>query len=118
MPGRGSEHHVQVQQLDAAGRRQDPRAVRAPRRVGDVPRPAAPDHGGGERQAHLLEGIVGGDGRGHGAELGVGFDPETLGGAGKAHRGEQPCCWRPQRGLPERSVAVLKAWMFEHFLKP
>jgi hypothetical protein len=41
-----------------------------------------------------------------------------LGGAGKAHRGEQPCCWRPQRGLPERSVAVLKAWMFEHFLKP
>jgi hypothetical protein len=36
----------------------------------------------------------------------------------KARRGEQPCCWRPQRGLPERSVAVLKAWMFEHFLKP
>ncbi|XP_062217302.1 homeobox protein ATH1-like [Phragmites australis] len=31
--------------------------------------------------------------------------------------GEQQC-WRPQRGLPEKSVAVLKAWMFENFLKP
>ncbi|EES04785.1 homeobox protein ATH1 [Sorghum bicolor] len=27
-------------------------------------------------------------------------------------------CWRPQRGLPEKSVAVLKAWMFENFLHP
>ncbi|KAK4780520.1 hypothetical protein SAY87_016626 [Trapa incisa] len=26
--------------------------------------------------------------------------------------------WRPQRGLPEQSVAVLKAWLFEHFLHP
>ncbi|XP_062227656.1 homeobox protein ATH1-like [Phragmites australis] len=26
--------------------------------------------------------------------------------------------WRPQRGLPEKSVAVLKAWMFENFLRP
>ncbi|XP_057977080.1 homeobox protein BEL1 homolog [Malania oleifera] len=26
--------------------------------------------------------------------------------------------WRPQRGLPERSVAVLRAWLFEHFLDP
>ncbi|KAG6496310.1 homeobox protein BEL1 homolog [Zingiber officinale] len=26
--------------------------------------------------------------------------------------------WRPQRGLPERSVAVLRAWLFEHFLHP
>ncbi|BBH07562.1 BEL1-like homeodomain 1 protein [Prunus dulcis] len=24
--------------------------------------------------------------------------------------------WRPQRGLPERSVSVLRAWLFEHFL--
>eukprot|EP00250_Pteridium_aquilinum_P008803 c18218_g2_i1 orf=1-1572(-) len=23
--------------------------------------------------------------------------------------------WRPQRGLPERSVSVLRAWLFEHF---
>ncbi|KAF7845443.1 BEL1-like homeodomain protein 9 [Senna tora] len=26
--------------------------------------------------------------------------------------------WRPQRGLPERAVTVLKAWLFEHFLHP
>ncbi|GAA0161013.1 homeodomain transcription factor [Lithospermum erythrorhizon] len=26
--------------------------------------------------------------------------------------------WRPQRGLPERSVCVLRAWLFEHFLHP
>uniref|UniRef100_A0A5B6ZP99 Putative BEL1-like homeodomain protein 7 n=1 Tax=Davidia involucrata TaxID=16924 RepID=A0A5B6ZP99_DAVIN len=26
--------------------------------------------------------------------------------------------WRPQRGLPENSVSILRAWMFEHFLHP
>ncbi|XP_021831552.1 BEL1-like homeodomain protein 3 [Prunus avium] len=26
--------------------------------------------------------------------------------------------WRPQRGLPESSVAILRAWLFEHFLLP
>ncbi|KAF8406386.1 hypothetical protein HHK36_008473 [Tetracentron sinense] len=26
--------------------------------------------------------------------------------------------WRPQRGLPERSVNILRAWLFEHFLYP
>ncbi|KAL4188572.1 hypothetical protein AMTRI_Chr08g202850 [Amborella trichopoda] len=32
---------------------------------------------------------------------------------------EQPQhVWRPQRGLPERAVAVLRAWLFEHFLHP
>ncbi|KAG9453073.1 hypothetical protein H6P81_005977 [Aristolochia fimbriata] len=31
---------------------------------------------------------------------------------------EQPHIWRPQRGLPERTVAVLRAWLFEHFLHP
>ncbi|KAK1394354.1 hypothetical protein POM88_013410 [Heracleum sosnowskyi] len=25
---------------------------------------------------------------------------------------------RPQRGLPERAVAVLRAWLFDHFLHP
>ncbi|XP_072961539.1 BEL1-like homeodomain protein 9 [Typha angustifolia] len=30
----------------------------------------------------------------------------------------QPHIWRPQRGLPERAVAVLRAWLFEHFLHP
>ncbi|XP_068636073.1 BEL1-like homeodomain protein 9 [Aristolochia californica] len=31
---------------------------------------------------------------------------------------EQQHIWRPQRGLPERAVAVLRAWLFEHFLHP
>ncbi|XP_064959973.1 BEL1-like homeodomain protein 4 [Musa acuminata AAA Group] len=26
--------------------------------------------------------------------------------------------WRPQRGLPERSVNILRGWLFEHFLHP
>ncbi|KAF5751687.1 hypothetical protein HS088_TW02G00704 [Tripterygium wilfordii] len=26
--------------------------------------------------------------------------------------------WRPRRGLPERAVSVLRAWLFEHFLHP
>ncbi|CAA7402856.1 unnamed protein product [Spirodela intermedia] len=26
--------------------------------------------------------------------------------------------WRPQRGLPEKSVAVLRGWMFQNFLHP
>ncbi|KAK8683610.1 hypothetical protein V6N13_039664 [Hibiscus sabdariffa] len=26
--------------------------------------------------------------------------------------------WRPQRGLPEPAVAILRAWLFEHFLHP
>lgn len=26
--------------------------------------------------------------------------------------------WRPQRGLPESSVLILRAWLFEHFLHP
>ena len=30
----------------------------------------------------------------------------------------QPRVWRPQRGLPECAVAVLRAWLFEHFLHP
>lgn len=37
--------------------------------------------------------------------------------AQQLRRTEQQC-WRPQRGLPEKSVAVLKAWMFENFLHP
>ncbi|RAL46752.1 hypothetical protein DM860_005031 [Cuscuta australis] len=27
-------------------------------------------------------------------------------------------CWRPQRGLPERSVNILRSWLFQHFLHP
>ncbi|GAB2267707.1 hypothetical protein Dimus_002690 [Dionaea muscipula] len=26
--------------------------------------------------------------------------------------------WRPQRGLPESAVSILRAWLFEHFLHP
>lgn len=26
--------------------------------------------------------------------------------------------WRPQRGLPERAVTVLRSWLFDHFLHP
>ncbi|KAK4432336.1 BEL1-like homeodomain protein 9 [Sesamum alatum] len=34
-----------------------------------------------------------------------------------AYNDHQPV-WRPQRGLPEHAVAVLRAWLFEHFLHP
>ncbi|GFY86132.1 BEL1-like homeodomain 4 [Actinidia rufa] len=34
------------------------------------------------------------------------------------HLGAEVEAWRPQRGLPERSVGVLRAWLFEHFLNP
>ncbi|KAL9322749.1 hypothetical protein ACSQ67_010802 [Phaseolus vulgaris] len=34
------------------------------------------------------------------------------------HLDPQQHVWRPQRGLPERAVAILKAWLFEHFLHP
>ncbi|XP_076919392.1 BEL1-like homeodomain protein 2 [Bidens hawaiensis] len=30
----------------------------------------------------------------------------------------EPESWRPQRGLPERSASILRAWLFEHFLNP
>ncbi|KAE8667399.1 BEL1-like homeodomain protein 7 [Hibiscus syriacus] len=30
----------------------------------------------------------------------------------------QQHAWRPQRGLPESSVSILRAWLFEHFLNP
>lgn len=26
--------------------------------------------------------------------------------------------WRPQRGLPERAVSFLRAWLYDHFLHP
>lgn len=31
---------------------------------------------------------------------------------------QQQHIWRPQRGLPERAVTVLRAWLFDHFLHP
>ncbi|KAL3639491.1 BEL1-like homeodomain protein [Castilleja foliolosa] len=49
-------------------------------------------------------GKVSSSGYGHGLFHGSGFiDPPV---------------WRPQRGLPEHAVAVLRSWLFEHFLHP
>lgn len=39
------------------------------------------------------------------------------GGAAGFFTSPQPV-WRPQRGLPERAIAVLKTWLFDHFLHP
>ncbi|XP_077210708.1 homeobox protein ATH1-like isoform X2 [Tasmannia lanceolata] len=33
-------------------------------------------------------------------------------------RRNDPQSWKPQRGLPEKSVSVLRAWMFQNFLHP
>lgn len=35
----------------------------------------------------------------------------------RTKRAEQSC-WRSQRGLPEKSVSVLRKWMFQNFLCP
>lgn len=40
------------------------------------------------------------------------------GGAGVGFFEAQQHVWRPQRGLPERAVAILRAWLFDHFLHP
>ncbi|XP_010689104.2 BEL1-like homeodomain protein 8 [Beta vulgaris subsp. vulgaris] len=37
---------------------------------------------------------------------------------GTGHVGHQSHVWRPQRGLPERAVSILRAWLFDHFLHP
>lgn len=46
------------------------------------------------------------------------FDKQKSGGANMGFFEPQQPVWRPQRGLPERAVAVLRAWLFEHFLHP
>ncbi|KAK9061557.1 hypothetical protein SSX86_018739 [Deinandra increscens subsp. villosa] len=40
------------------------------------------------------------------------------GGGGSGFFGPHQQVWRPQRGLPERAIAVLKTWLFDHFLHP
>ncbi|VFQ92794.1 unnamed protein product [Cuscuta campestris] len=40
------------------------------------------------------------------------------GGSSMGFLDHQPHVWRPQRGLPERAVSVLRAWLFDHFLHP
>lgn len=47
-----------------------------------------------------------------------GFQKHKSGGANVGFLEPQQHIWRPQRGLPERSVAILRAWLFEHFLHP
>ncbi|CAH9094527.1 unnamed protein product [Cuscuta europaea] len=39
-------------------------------------------------------------------------------GSSMGYLDSQPHIWRPQRGLPERAVSVLRAWLFDHFLHP
>ncbi|EEF32952.1 BEL1-like homeodomain protein 4 [Ricinus communis] len=46
------------------------------------------------------------------------FHRHKSGGANVGIFEPQQHVWRPQRGLPERSVAILRAWLFEHFLHP
>ncbi|KAA8544083.1 hypothetical protein F0562_021740 [Nyssa sinensis] len=46
------------------------------------------------------------------------FQKHKSGGGNLGFFEPQQHIWRPQRGLPERSVAVLRAWLFEHFLHP
>ncbi|KAK7262281.1 hypothetical protein RJT34_29847 [Clitoria ternatea] len=46
------------------------------------------------------------------------FQKNKSGGANMDFLEPQQHVWRPQRGLPERSVAILKSWLFEHFLHP
>ncbi|PHT37623.1 BEL1-like homeodomain protein 9 [Capsicum baccatum] len=46
---------------------------------------------------------------------------ERVGISGKGmycQKQETQPVWRPQRGLPERAVTVLRAWLFDHFLHP
>ncbi|KAJ9555507.1 hypothetical protein OSB04_010121 [Centaurea solstitialis] len=43
---------------------------------------------------------------------------QRQGKSGGGFFGSQQPVWRPQRGLPERAVSVLKAWLFDHFLHP
>ncbi|KAK4356362.1 hypothetical protein RND71_025333 [Anisodus tanguticus] len=43
---------------------------------------------------------------------------QKSGGPGVVFFESQQHVWRPQRGLPERAVAILRAWLFDHFLHP
>ncbi|GER54392.1 BEL1-like homeodomain protein [Striga asiatica] len=54
-------------------------------------------------------------------------ETQRLENSGKVSYGQQrsfgsgfmdPPMWRPQRGLPEHAVTVLRSWLFEHFLHP
>lgn len=46
------------------------------------------------------------------------FQKNNSGGPNAGYLEPQEHIWRPQRGLPERAVVILRAWLFEHFLHP
>lgn len=46
------------------------------------------------------------------------FHKHKSSGGNMGFLGPQQHIWRPQRGLPEHAVAILRAWLFEHFLHP
>ncbi|KAK8489063.1 hypothetical protein V6N11_009240 [Hibiscus sabdariffa] len=46
------------------------------------------------------------------------YGVQKSGGVNMSFLEPQQQGWRPQRGLPERAVAILRAWLFEHFLHP
>ncbi|KAJ6691535.1 BEL1-LIKE HOMEODOMAIN PROTEIN 8 [Salix purpurea] len=46
------------------------------------------------------------------------FQKSNSGGSNVGSLEHQEHIWRPQRGLPERAVVILRAWLFEHFLHP
>ncbi|KAG4206850.1 hypothetical protein ERO13_A03G031800v2 [Gossypium hirsutum] len=46
------------------------------------------------------------------------YEVQKSGGVNVGFLEPQQQGWRPQRGLPERAVAILRAWLFEHFLHP
>ncbi|XP_060169499.1 BEL1-like homeodomain protein 8 isoform X2 [Lycium barbarum] len=61
--------------------------------------------------------------KGDGTSSRLKFADQTLhkqktGGPAVAFFESQQHVWRPQRGLPERAVAILRAWLFDHFLHP
>lgn len=60
-----------------------------------------------------------GGGRGEAAEKERSFESsiQTQWASQQLRRNDQQT-WRPQRGLPEKSVSVLRAWMFQNFLHP
>ncbi|KAG9152517.1 hypothetical protein Leryth_016437 [Lithospermum erythrorhizon] len=47
-----------------------------------------------------------------------GMSKQVVSGGSAPMFESQSQVWRPQRGLPERAVAVLRAWLFDHFLHP
>ncbi|XP_050368641.1 BEL1-like homeodomain protein 8 [Argentina anserina] len=51
--------------------------------------------------------------------MGLGLQKrKSVGGVDAGFPEPQQHIWRPQRGLPDRSVAILRAWLFDHFLHP